>query len=479
MKIKEPHDFFYINQFSEGAGLKGAIDVKTANLIVKYFNNDINKEIRYIKINDEYLSICGIGCDITNINFGVTNYSNEKVNISFEPPNILYISVKNIRGWGRFSLFFKMLLIGYNENISFDINNINVNATFLISSKQEKGRKLPFAILYNLLYNYDFDFNLSSSIGNIITLFKSELKSIIRKRIDKLINQKIEEGLQIGLSMIPNEIIVDQKKGYVIDYSLISDPVIQNNYILFNSYARLINKNIKETQIINNFVLPFSIPSYDLIGKSSQIYISDYVINTALFTFFKTRDLEILITPEMLPEQLPLIKLNTSWLGLIFKNISDVYGMDQPVNIRLIVCENPQLILKEDLVSFILPTNVEVIVKGFEGIAVKFRTTFFVDAIFNILENFKITGSIKNLNIQNTKIIWAFAEDDNFVNNLEKNFNFLKGLALPFINNYVLNNINYTLPVIRGIKFADMTISHHENFIIVNYNFLFNPNEIL
>ena len=32
------HDFFYKNQFTEGAGLKGAIDLKTANLIVKYFN---------------------------------------------------------------------------------------------------------------------------------------------------------------------------------------------------------------------------------------------------------------------------------------------------------------------------------------------------------------------------------------------------------------------------------------------------------
>ena len=113
------------------------------------------------------------------------------------------------------------------------------------------------------------------------------------------------------------------------------------------------------------------------------------------------------------------------------------------------------------------------------GIAVKFRTTFFVDAVLKVHENFKITGIIKNINIQNTKIIWAYAEDENFVSNLEKNFNFLKGLALPFINNFVLKNISYTLPIIRGIKFTDMTISHHENFVIVNYNFQYNPNENL
>ena len=179
----------------------------------------------------------------------------------------------------------------------------------------------------------------------------------------------------------------------------------------------------------------------------------------------------------MLPENLPLIKLNTSWLNMIFKDLSSVYGMDQNVYINLIVCENPQLILKDKLISFILPTNIEILVEGFEGIAVKFRTTFFVDAVFKVFENCKISGKIENLNIKNTQIIWGYTDDENFGSNIENHFNMLKGLALPFINMYVLNNMQYPLPVIRGIKFTDLTISHHENFIIVNYNFQYNENE--
>ena len=178
----------------------------------------------------------------------------------------------------------------------------------------------------------------------------------------------------------------------------------------------------------------------------------------------------------MLPKDLPLIKLNTSWFNMIFKGITDVYGMDQNVFINVIVCENPQLILKEKLISFILPTNIEIIVEGFEGIAVKFRTTFFVDAVFQVLENCHISGSIQNVNMKNTYVIWSFTEDKNFESNVEKNFNMLKGIALPFINTLILKNLHFDLPVIKGIIFTDMTITHHENYVIVNYNFKYNEN---
>ena len=53
----------------------------------------------------------------------------------------------------------------------------------------------------------------------------------------------------------------------------------------------------------------------------------------------------------------------------------------------------------------------------------------------------------------------------------------MKGLALPFINMYVLKNINFKLPVIKGIKFTDLTVSHHNNFLIINYNFEYNEKE--
>ena len=475
INLPEIHDFVFNNEYNEGAGLKGAIDLKTSYLVVKYFTKDINKEISNIKVKDQTLSYNSTSFTLSNINFGISNYSPDKVQIYFEPPNIIHLFLQNIKAWGRFNAKFEFLIAGINESVKFDINNLTVDTRVKIKSKNIDGRLFPDAEVVFLNYVYDFDFKLSSALGKVISIFKSLIKQAIEKEINKTINKEINHGLQIGLNKIPMEIVVDKKRGLVIDYSLVSTPFIQNNFILFNSYARLINKNIKETQNKDNYFLPLMVPSYDLLGKSSQVYVSEYVINTALFTYFKSKDLEIVIKPEMLPQNLP-IKLNTSWLGIIFKDISDIYGEDIPVNIKLIVCENPQMILKEKMISFILPTNIEVIVQGFEGIAVKFRTTFFVDAELKVFEDCKISGNIKNLNIQNTKIIWGYIDDDNFANNVEKQFNTLKMIALPFINFFVLKNMHFDLPVIRGIKFTDMTISHHENFVIVNYNFNYNEN---
>ena len=477
MNLPELHDFIYNNEFTEGAGLKGAIDLKTAYLIVKYFTKDINKEISNIKVKDQTLLVKSITFHLTNLNFGISNYSHEKVTVNFEPPNKIHLFLQNIKAWGLFNVNFKFLLSKIEETINFDISDLSVETIVEIKSKKKDDRLFPDAEVVYLNYVYDFDFQLNSSLDKFIDIFKTVIKNLIRKEINKVIDKEINRGLQIGLNKIPMEIKVDKKRGLVIDYSLVSTPFIQNNFILFNSYARFINKNIKETQDKDNYFLPFNVPSYDLLGKASQVYVSEYVINTALFTFFKSKDLEILIKPEMLPQNLP-IKLNTSWLGMVFKDISEVYGNDIPVNIKLIVCENPQMILKEKIISFILPTNVEVLVQGFEGIAVKFRTTFFVDAEFKVFEDCKISGNIKNLNIQNTKIIWSYTEDENFATNIEKQFNTLKIIALPFVNFFVLKNMHFDIPVIRGIKFTDLTISHHENFVIVNYNFSYNEQEL-
>ena len=468
--MPEIHDFIYNDEYTEGAGLKGAIDLKTSYLIVKYFTPDINKEISNIKVKNQTLSYKGRLVTLSNMNFGISNYSHDKVKIYFEPPNIIHLFLQNIKAWGRFNISFDFLFGKIHESVNFDIKNLSVDTKVMIKSKIVNGKKYPDAVVIYLNYVYDFDFKLSSALGKVISIFKSLIKEAIRKEINSQINKEINHGLQIGLKKIPMEIVVDKKRGLVIDYSLVSTPFIQNNFIIFNSYARFINKNIKETQNKDNYFLPLKVPSYDLLGKASQVYVSEYVINTALFTFFKSRDLEILIIPEMLPQNLP-IKLNTSWLGIIFKDISDVYGEDIPVNIKLIVCENPQMILKQKMISFILPTNIEVIVQGFEGIAVKFKTTFFVDAELKFFEECKISANIKNLNIQNTKIIWGYIDDENFAANVEKQFNTLKMIALPFINFFVLKNMHFDIPVFRGIKFTDLTISHHENFVIVNYNF--------
>ena len=472
------HEFFYHKKFEEGGGLKGAIDLKTAYLIVQYFNNDINKEISKITVKDQKIKIKkGISCKLQKIAFGIPNYSYEKVKLSFEPPDKIHINISDIEAWGFIKTYFKVALIHYTENVNMKIKNFIINADITIKTEEVDGKLYPNAEISKISEKYDFDMKLKSNFGKLVSLFKKSIKNVVTKEINKLLHKELKKLLKKGLNLIPKIIDVDKKKGYIIDYSLISPPIIENNFILFNSYARFINKNLIETQNIDNFTRPFAIPSYDLKGKSSQVFVSDYVINTALFTFFKTRDLELKLKPSDIPKNIPLIKLNTSWLNIIFKDLSSTYGMDKPVTIKLIVSENPKLVLKEDMISFDLPSNVELMIEGVKEVAVKFKTNFVVDVVLNIFENNKISGNIKSLNIQNTQIISSYTKDEDFGSKLEKQFNLMKGLVLPFINAFVLKNIKFKLPIIKGIKFTDLTVSHHNNFLIINYNFQYNEKE--
>ena len=93
---KSLHDFMYNSNIEEGSGLKGAKDQKTANLIVKYFEKDIKKKITELKVENQYLSVNSIGCDIINFNFGISDYSYNKVKVYFEPRDKIHIYLSDI-----------------------------------------------------------------------------------------------------------------------------------------------------------------------------------------------------------------------------------------------------------------------------------------------------------------------------------------------------------------------------------------------
>ena len=221
INIPEHHDFIYNNEVTEGAGLKGAIDLKTAYLIVKYFTKDINKEISNIKVKDQTLSLNDRTFHITNINFGISNYSHEKVKVDFDPPNKIHLLLQNIKGWGKLNVAFDLLVSNINESINFDLKELSVETIVKIKSKKVGDRLFPDAEVMYLNYIYDFDFTLKTALGQFLSLFKTTLKNYISKEINKVIDKEINHGLQIGLSKIPMEITVDKKRGLVIDYSLI------------------------------------------------------------------------------------------------------------------------------------------------------------------------------------------------------------------------------------------------------------------
>ena len=465
-----PSHHFCYTHLKEGTGIRGVISQSLANFVVKYFEYDINDIIEKIEIEDFYINTSLIDADFSEISIGIKNFSSEHVNFIFNPPNFININITNLEGWGKFKCDFKNKLISGKCSAVFDMSNFNICSSIKIKTKKEKYERLIVdAELYKFDIKYEYDFILC---GDYETMF-SMLKPIIKQNINNAINNafkfQADRCLEYFLSLIPNDIEVDKIKGTKIDFSLINTPIIENNFILINLYAQYFSTHIKETKNKKNYFLTLGIPSYNLIGKPQQVLISEYVVNFALFTFYKLNDLKYKLTPEEMPSNIPLIKLNTGWLGIFFKDFGVKYGMEKNVEITFKIDKDPQVCINKNGLYFILPTLINVDVRNVDLSVVVLNTTFYVNASLIVVDDY-ITGKIDKIEIGYTNIIYSYSELENFGSIFETNVNNIKGICLPFLNNFIKLNMQYPIPKIDNVKICDISIEYYEQFISVNFD---------
>ncbi len=473
-QIDFPTHHFCFTQNKQGTGIRGVISQSLANFIVKYFEYDINDIIEKIEIEDFSTTTSLIDVDFSEISIGIKNFSSEHVNFIFNSPKYININIFNLEGWGKFKCDFKNKLISGKSFAVFDMSNLNITSSIIIKTKKEKYERLIVdAELYKFDIKYEYDFILCGDYETMFSMLKPIIKQNINNAIDNAIKFQANRCLNYCLSLIPNDIQLDIIKGTKIDFSLINDPIIENNFIIFNSYAHYFSTHIKETKNKNNYFLTLGIPSYNLIGKPQQVLISEYVVNFALFTFYKLNDLQYKLTPEDMPLNIPLIKLNTGWLGIFFKDFGVKYGMEKEVEITFKINKEPQVCIKNKGLSFILPTLINIDVRNVDLSVVVLNTNFYINASLIVVDDY-ITGKIDTIEVGYTNIIYSYSDFENFGSNFEKNLNNIRGICVPFLNNFIKSNMQYPIPKIDKVKIFDISIEYYEQFISINFDVDFN-----
>ena len=473
-QIDFPTHHFCFTQNKQGTGIRGVISQSLANFIVKYFEYDINDIIEKIEIEDFYINTSLIDADFSEISIGIKNFSSEHVNFIFNSPKYININIFNLEGWGKFKCDFKNKLISGKSFAVFDMSNLNITSSIIIKTKKEKYERLIVdAELYKFDIKYEYDFILCGDYETMFSMLKPIIKQNINNAIDNAIKFQANRCLNYCLSLIPNDIQLDIIKGTKIDFSLINAPIIENNFIIFNSYAHYFSTHIKETKNKNNYFLTLGIPSYNLIGKPQQVLISEYVVNFALFTFYKLNDLQYKLTPEDMPLNIPLIKLNTGWLGIFFKDFGVKYGMEKEVEITFKIDKEPQVCINNKGLSFILPTLINVDVRNVDLSVVVLNTNFYVNASLIVVDDY-ITGKIDTIEVGYTNIIYSYSDFENFGSNFEKNLNNIRGICVPFLNNFIKLNMKFPIPKIDKVKIFDISIEYYEQFISINFDVDFN-----
>ena len=139
---------------------------------------------------------------------------------------------------------------------------------------------------------------------------------------------------------------------YWLDFTLASPIKTQNRFLELNSYAFFYSEKYKSTQNRNKYPLT-PLPSIDTLGKNLQLYISEYSINSAIYTLLTDSDKVI------------SIRVNTKIINAMLPGILEKYGEKQ-ATIILNSTPESKIQITEQYLHVEIPGYIGVKVEGIE-----------------------------------------------------------------------------------------------------------------
>ena len=461
------------------AGTKiGLKDELISNLIkwatpkaLSYINN---LTIPDVSTNVKIGGFLTLTINVKNIKKTIENFTPETLKINFEEPDVIGLRANDIKGKGNFNVEIKGGVIYDSETVDLDINSISTEIEIEFFKREIEGKIYPYFRFITFEINLDFDFELhGSSISQFINYIKPAIKGLLKNTLIEQIKTNVVKAVKEKIENLPLYIKINEN-GLALNYALLSIPKITNSSIEINSYGGLVNLNIKET-LNPPFILPTNLPNFNETGKQLQIYISDYTINTALFTLLKSDLLKIHINPEIIPESSP-IKLTTTNLKYIIVGIDEVYGDDKLCEVDFKVYNTSTVNFEKEVVKIILPTeiilNVRIDNKNNLSQAIKINTDFVFDINFQVNENANISANIHTMKLSNTKIVESNVPKASAIL-IEGEFNLLSFALKPILNNFIIKNLSFELPSFEGISFGNSTIFHNEHYVEIQISLIF------
>ena len=277
-----------------------------------------------------------------------------------------------------------------------------------------------------------------------------------------MINSQIE-GV---LSNIDLSVAINSNPNIYIDLSLIGEPIIQNKMVelSFNSTVFSIDQKSLPVRDI-------AIPHVTQSTKQIQFYLSENVINSMLIPLKDIGYFNFKITPELTEKY---FKLDTTNLGWILPNLTQVYGKDQRVNFDCKTTDYPKATLSTDNIDSGLKESIILNVELTNG-TIAAALEFEIETSFSfkvLLDKGLAKGEIKNFNINKLKVTKSNIGDIN-EGTLQFAMNFAISSGLISLNEIL--KAGYTLPSFLGLVFSDANLNTKEGFLAVEMNTAFVP----
>ena len=430
----------------ELGGIKFAVTEKMAREALDYFYADINKEITKMQLEDIHVKT---GINIREIEIGIINFTKDKVKFTFKESGI-NIKISGLKAWASATIYVSRYIFPWHNNIHIDVREFSLEANLRVNGKKVDNKIIPWAeFIQPPTHTINMDVDIDGFMFGLNGAVESKAKSMLKDEINDFIKNKSNKFLEDSLAKIPTEIAVDSKNGLYIDYTLVENIKMKTGYLEINSYAFFYSQKNKSTQNKKNYPLSL-LPPITSIDNPNQVFISQYSINSALYTYFTIHPLTLKLDIE------------DYILGLFLPSLLVKYPGDK--YIVYLEISKPALDFEENYISSDLKGFFRVHIEDKNNHAPVFVCAIEVSVQVEIVVTGEktISGKVNDINIKigqvpvnqiNTEVLIEYIND-------------LKPIALNALNKAIKDeNISFTLPSF----FLNVKVQHKSKYLAVDY----------
>ena len=431
----------------ELGGIKFALSEKMTHDLLYHFYPTINKEITSIALENIHVER---GINVENLFLSIMDFNLDQIKIQFTEKFInLTISGLKARVTGTVYIN-KYIFVKTHKDIEVNINEFSMNAKLKVySKKDENGKLVPYANFTETpTHTIDLDVDLENTLWLLDEALEPKIKRELKNAINKAFQDESQDLLNEAIEKARNYTVVaiDESNGLYIDYSLV-DVKMKKGYLEFNSFAFLYNINMPETMQTKRLPLTL-LPPITSVDNPNQLFVSEYSLNSALYTYFKTKPLST------------KLDIDSSILETLFPTFGK--ELAEKTEIFLETTDPPTLDLKLAYVKGDIYGKISLKVEGRNDLSI--AATLHIETKIELIikDNIYLSGRIYELEINVKKIEVGELHAKLLIEQINK----LSPIVLLALNEYISKNVKFTLPVF----FKSAEIDHKMTYLGINYS---------
>ena len=430
----------------ELGGIKFALSEKMTHDLLYHFYPTINKEITSIALENIHVER---GINVENLFLSIMDFNLDQIKIQFTE-KFINITISGLKARVTGTVYINKFIFVTHKDITVDINEFSMNAKLKVySKKDENGKLVPYANFTETpTHTIDLDVDLENTLWLLDEAVEPKIKRELKKAINKAFEDESQNLLDEAIEKARNYTVVaiDESNGLYIDYSLV-DVKMRKGYLEFNSFAFLYNINMPETMQTKRLPLTL-LPPITSVDNPNQLFISEYSLNSALYTYFKTKPLST------------KLDIDSSILETLFPTFGK--ELAEKTEIFLETTDPPTLDLKLAYVKGDIYGKISLKVEGRNDLSI--AVTLHIETKIEIIikDNIYLSGRIYELEINVKKIEVGELHAKLLIEQINK----LSPIVLLALNEYISKNVKFTLPVF----FKSAEIDHKMTYLGINYS---------